>query len=58
MLKIKALLFSERVIIENEFLKWAEKNNIATTPKNVIAFLEMNKMIDINKSIKFLEKVE
>lgn len=58
MLKIKKTLFTERKTIEKEFLKWAEQNNIATTPVNVIAYLEMNKLLDMNKITKFLEKVE
>lgn len=58
MLKIKRTLFTERKIIEKEFLKWAEQNNVADTPNNVIAYLEMNRLLNMNEIVKFLEKVE
>lgn len=58
MLKIKRTLFTQRKIIEKEFLKWAEQNNVANTPNNVIAYLEINKLLDMDRITKFLEKVE
>ncbi len=58
MLKIKRTLFIQRKIIEKEFLKWAEQNGVANTPNNVIAYLDMNRLLNMNKIVKFLEKVE
>ena len=40
------LWFTERKNLEQLFLEWAEENNLAKTPMNVIAWLQINGAIN------------
>ena len=55
---MKRLLFSERKKIDEEFNNWAKLHQVSYTPNNVLCFLEMNKLLNMNNTIKFLEKLD
>ena len=50
------LLFSQRLKLQDLYLEWCEKNNVADTPLSVVTFLHINDLIDDEKANKFLEE--
>ena len=50
------LLFSQRCKLQELFLKWCAENDVASTPMSVIAFLQVNGLIDETKTIDFLKE--
>lgn len=53
------LLFTERKTLELLFLEWAEENNLAKTPMNVVAWLQIKGAIntDVAKKIILEENI-
>lgn len=44
------LLFSERKKLAAMFEKWADENNAAKSPENVVAYLHLIRVIDVEKA--------
>lgn len=40
------ILFSERLVVAEEFEKWAEENNVKNCPLSVLGFLETHGMLN------------
>ena len=38
--------FKQRMMIEKAFNKWAEENGVAKVPNSVVAFLEINGLLN------------
>ena len=49
-------VFSQRLKMEALFNKWCEENGIVKRPQNVIAFLDINGLIDEEKFHEFLKE--
>lgn len=52
------MLFSERKLIEKIYKQWITENNIADTPFNVITFLDIKDLIDIEKVGEYTKENE
>lgn len=48
--KSKMLMFSERRRLAKMFDEWADENNAANRPENVIAYLQTIGVIDVEKA--------
>ena len=49
------LFFNHRRKLENLFLKWCKENGVANTPMSVVAFLQINGLIDEDKALEFVK---
>ena len=47
------VFFSDRLEIERAFNEWADKNGIAKVPNALVAFLEINGLLNEGKTIKW-----
>ena len=54
-MKIKMLFFNDRKKLSEEYMKWVEQEKVANCPFNVISFLEIKDLLNIEKVVKFLE---
>lgn len=52
------IFFSQRKKLEELFLKWAKENGAATSPMNVVAFLQINNLLNEEKIREFLAEHE
>ena len=52
------LLFSQRLKLQDLYLEWCKKNNVADTPLSVVTFLHINDLIDDERANKFLEVMQ
>lgn len=52
------LIFSKRLALEKLFLKWAKENGAATTPLNVVTFLQINGLLNEERTEEFLTEQE
>lgn len=52
------LLFSQRKKLEELFIKWAKENGAATSPMNVVAFLQINNLLNEDRVFEFLSEYE
>jgi hypothetical protein len=50
------LLFSQRLKLQNLYLQWCERNQVADTPFSVITFLYGNDLINEEKAHLYLEE--
>ncbi len=57
-LEFPTLLFSKRMAIAKAFDRWCEENNAARSPVNVVSFLHINQLIDVDAACKKIEKWE
>lgn len=48
------LWFGERKELENKYYEWVEKESVNDCPFNVICFLQINGLIDVEKARKFI----
>ncbi len=48
------LWFGERKELENKYYEWVEKESVNDCPFNVICFLQINSLIDVEKARKFI----
>ena len=46
--------FSEREELENKYYEWIEKESVKDCPFNVISFLQINSLIDVEKARRFI----
>ena len=49
------LVFSERQKLEYLFLDWCEENGAVNCPLNMVAFLQINKLIDEAAALEFVK---
>lgn len=49
-------LFNKRHNLSKMFDKWAKENNAVNCSLNVITWLDLNDLIDVEKALKFLEE--
>ena len=47
------VLYSERLEIERAFNEWADKNGVARVPNALVAFLEINGLLNTEKTVKW-----
>lgn len=47
------VFYSDRLEIEREFNEWADKNGVAKVPNALVAFLEINGLLNTGKTIKW-----
>lgn len=50
------LLFSQRLKLQDLYLQWVKRNNVADTPFSVITFLHSNSLIDDEAANRYLEE--
>lgn len=50
------LFFSERKSLEKFYNEWITENNIANTPFNVITFLVIKDLINIEKAEEYIKE--
>lgn len=50
------LLFSQRLKLQDLYLQWCERNQVADTPFSVITFLHSNSLIDDEAANRYLEE--
>lgn len=48
------LWFGEREELESKYYEWIKKESVKDCPFNVICFLQINSLIDIEKARKFI----
>lgn len=47
------VFYSDRLEIERAFNEWADKNGVAKVPNALVAFLEINGLLNEGKTIKW-----
>lgn len=47
------VFFSDRLEIERAFNEWADKNGVAKVPNVLVAFLEINGLLNTGKTVKW-----
>ena len=47
----KCLFYSDRLEIERAFNEWADKNGVAKVPNALVAFLEINGLLNTRKTV-------
>ena len=47
------VFFSDRLEIERAFNEWTDKNGVAKVPNALVAFLEINGLLNTEKTIKW-----
>ena len=47
------VFFSDRIEIERAFNEWADKNGVAKVPNALVAFLQINGLLNRNETVKF-----
>lgn len=50
--------FSHRIKLEKDFLEWAKENGVANVPNSVIAFLQINNLLNEDAVIEYCKKNE
>lgn len=50
------MIFDKRKEIEKEYSKWAEENNLSLSPSSMIAFFDVNKLLNEQEVKLFLHK--
>lgn len=58
MMRHKFIFFSDRKKLADLYEKWRVENNAADVPFNVINFLTINNLIDIDAALDLLEKAK
>ena len=53
-MKNRILFFSDRVDLEEKFIAWATENNVKNCPQSVVAWLQINGLLNIEKCVEFL----
>lgn len=47
------VFYSDRLEIERAFNEWAEENGVAKVPNAIVAFLEINGLLNTEKTVKW-----
>lgn len=47
------VFYSDRLEIERAFNEWADKNGVAKVPNALVAFLEINGLLNTGKTVKW-----
>lgn len=47
------IFYSNRLEIERAFNEWADKNGVTKVPNALVAFLEINGLLNIEKTVKW-----
>ena len=47
------VFYSDRLEIERAFNEWADKNRVAKVPNALVAFLEINGLLNLGKTVKW-----
>lgn len=47
------VFYSDRLEIERAFNEWADKNGVAKVPNTLVAFLEINGLLNTEKTVKW-----
>ena len=47
------VFYSDRLEIERAFNEWADKNGVVKVPNALVAFLEINGLLNIEKTVKW-----
>jgi len=47
------VFYSDRLEIERAFNEWADKNGVAKVPNALVAFLEINGLLNTEKTVKW-----
>jgi hypothetical protein len=47
------VFYSDRLEIERAFNEWADKNRVAKVPNALVAFLEINGLLNTEKTVKW-----
>ena len=50
---ITIVFYSDRLEIERAFNEWADKNGVAKVPNSLVAFLEINGLLNTWKTVKW-----
>lgn len=50
--------FSHRIKLEKDFLEWAKENGVSNVPNSVIAFLQINNLLNEDAVIEYCKKNE
>lgn len=50
------VFYSDRLEIERAFNEWADKNGVAKVPNALVAFLEINGMLNTGKTVTWCRK--
>lgn len=57
-MKNKKLLFSQRLIIIDEFITWCKRHKVDLSPNNLLVFLQINELLDIDKIINKIQELK
>lgn len=54
----RKLLFSGRSIIIEEFRSWCTEHEVAFSPNNLLVFLQLNDLLDIDRVFNKIQEIK